>query len=246
MAINKPIAQEFFPWLIACPGQRAEGGTHCAVCWRRLTFGAFAIEQLAVVAEQCQQDLEFGHAIRIEREDHGLHRGVGAAARAGICPRFEVMGGGNVPSGGMCRGIAALSEMNAGFEFRETFPELQVRQSVVKRIGWGEQHQGFDGACVDIRLEAGQSAETRGFRLDGREWLVGTEVAQHQVDGQGQVVECGGLARTGEHQRFAWVGLEIFDDTLHPGNLLLVSERRNFTHQCRVADDASGNLRRHR
>ena len=113
--------------------------------------------------------------------------------------------------------VAAFAEVDAGCEFCQRGGKIEVGGGVVDRVGRGGDDQRVDRAGVDVLLEIGEGAFAGGFRLQGEERLAFADVAEGEVDREGEVVDGCRLAGSGEDHRAALVGLEVGDERLDPG-----------------------------
>ena len=129
-----------------------------------------------------------------------------------------------MPSGRVGGRVGAFAEVDAGFEFCQRGGEIEVGGGVVDWVGRGGDDQRVDRARVDVLLEIGEGAFAGGFRLQRDERFAFADVAEGEVDREGEVVDGGRLAGSGEDHRAAIVGLEIGDEGLDPGERFCVGD----------------------
>ena len=90
--------------------------------------------------------------------------------------------------------VGAFAEVDAGFEFCQRGGEIEVGGGVVDWVGRGGDDQCVDCARIDVLLEIGEGTFAGGFRLQGKKRFAFADVAESEVDREGEVVDSGRLA----------------------------------------------------
>ena len=97
--------------------------------------------------------------------------------------------------------------MDTILQFRKRLRELEIGKGIVYRIRRCHHDQRLDDCRIDIRLESRQSAKALQPGLDCGERLTLPDIAESEIDREGELMHSSRLPRTGEHDRFPSGGL---------------------------------------
>ena len=147
-----------------------------------------------------------------EREDHRLHRSVGAVKSANIAPGFEEMGGRNMPAADFGGFVLEQSEMDGIGDLLEKFGETQFGRSAVGGVA-AENEEAFYLAGINRFREIANAGSGRSIGFDRCD--SGADVAEGAVDRVDQNLHRGGRERAGDDNRataiLGEVGRAFFD-----------------------------------